>query len=162
MALAVDFPKAFGIVNPDALLNIIHLATLNNNVVKWISPYPLTREVDELPVDSVILCLSFEHSFMECLRALLSLPNPHLYNFCVLDYPQSADLTTSYAEDFTAAKLSSSLPVTSQRLSAHAEDVAAWAEDKGLSIMVEKSHPTLFTSDIRQSYLDPEGTLNGA
>ena len=45
-------------------------------------------------------------------------------------------------------------------VSAHAEDVAAWAEDKGLSISVGKSHATLFTSDTHQSYLDPEVTLN--
>ena len=87
---------------------------------------------------------------------------PHLSNFYVSDYPQSVDLTTLYVDDFTAAESSSSIPVASQRLSAHAGDVAAWAEDKGLSISVGKSHPTLFTSDSHQSYLDPEVTLNGA
>ena len=40
--------------------------------------------------------------------------------------------------------------------------MAKWAEKKQLQISTQKSTTTLFTSDVRQSYLDPHITLNSA
>ena len=40
--------------------------------------------------------------------------------------------------------------------------MAKWAEKKQLKISTQKSTTTLFTSDVRQSYLDPHITLNSA
>ena len=90
-----------------------------------------------------------------------SVISPILFNFFVSDHPNSADLHTSYADDFTAAAASPSIPETAERLTDHAADVAAWAEDRGLTISLAKSHVTLFTSDSRQFRLDPGVSLGG-
>ena len=53
------------------------------------------------------------------------------------------------------------MPETAVRLTNHAADVASWAEERGLTISLPKSHVTLFTSDSHQSQLDPGVSLGG-
>merc|ERR1711888_73769 len=73
-----------------------------------------------------------------------SVISPILFNFFVSDHPNTADLHTSYADDFTAAASSPSVPETAERLTVHASDVAAWAGERGLKISLAKSHVSLF------------------
>ena len=47
-------------------------------------------------------------------------------------------------------------------LSAHASNVAAWAEGRGLTISAAKSTITLFTSDLHQSHLHPQVSLHNS
>ena len=90
-----------------------------------------------------------------------SVISPALFNYFVSDHPNTADLHTSYADDFTVAAASTSVPETAERLTGHAADVAAWAEERGLTISVAKSHVTLFTSDTHQFRTDPGVSLGG-
>ena len=84
-----------------------------------------------------------------------SVISPVLFNSFVADYPPSAPLVTSYADDFSAAASATSPTEAAGLLSAHAVDVAVWAREKGLSVSIPKSHATLLTPDTRQSNLDP-------
>ena len=88
--------------------------------------------------------------------------SPALFNFFVSTYPRSDVLTTSYADDFTDSCSSPNISDAARSLSAHAQLVGGWAEERGLSISAPKSNVTLFTSDRRQSYHHPSVTLNGS
>ena len=90
-----------------------------------------------------------------------SVISPILFNYFVSDHPNTADCHTSYADDFTAAASSPSVSETAVRLTNHAADVASWADERGLTISLPKSHVTLFTSDSHQSQLDPGVSLGG-
>ena len=71
-----------------------------------------------------------------------SVISPVLFNFFVADHPNTADLHTSYADDFTVAAASPSVPETAGRLTDHATDVANWTMERGLKISLAKSHVT--------------------
>ena len=86
---------------------------------------------------------------------------PCLFNFFVSDYPHTADLHSSYADDFTAVVSDHNNHAVSQRMSDHAADALQWAADHGLQVSVNKSNCTLFTSDTHQSRLDPSVSCNG-
>ena len=77
-----------------------------------------------------------------------SVISPVLFNFFVSDHPNTADLHSSYADDFTAAAASPSVPETAGYITDHAADVTVWAEERGLTISLAKSHVSLFTTDI--------------
>ena len=85
--------------------------------------------------------------------------SPVLFNFFVSSYPHTTQLTTSYADDFTDSHSDSSPSTAAMALSAQAERVSAWAEERGLAISAPKSTVTLFTSDFRQSHDHPHVTL---
>ena len=91
-----------------------------------------------------------------------SVISPCLFNFFVSDYPDTADLQTSYADDFTAVTSSPSVPAAAEHLSRHASDVRNWAKAHGLQISLSKSHVTLFTSDTHQSRMDPLVSLSAS
>ena len=89
-----------------------------------------------------------------------SVISPALFNFFISDYPATANLITSYADDFTAATSSPNVEQAALSLSAHANDVVQWAANKKLTIAYDKTHPTLFTSDTHQSRMDPGVSVN--
>ena len=89
-----------------------------------------------------------------------SVISPCLFNF-VSDYPHTADLHCSYADDFTPVVSDHNILAASQRMSDHAADALQWAADYGLQVSVNKSNCTLFTSDTHQSRLDPSVSCNG-
>ena len=76
-----------------------------------------------------------------------SVISPCLFNFFVSDYPHTADLHSSYADDFTAVVSDHNIHAASQRMSDHAADALQWAADRGLQVSVNKSNCTLFTSE---------------
>ena len=90
-----------------------------------------------------------------------SVISPCLFNFFVSDYPQTADLHSSYTDDFTAVVSDHNIHAASQRMSDHAADALQWAADQGLQVSVNKSNCTLFISDRHKSRLDPSVSCNG-
>ena len=96
-ALEVDFSQAFDTINHDVLLNMAHLWTLENKVIRWIFAYLRSRRAacrfgNSVGLPSTPWCSAPRLYY--CFR---------FFHFYVSEYPQSADLTTSYANDFTAA-----------------------------------------------------------
>ncbi|KAA0199397.1 hypothetical protein HAZT_HAZT007698 [Hyalella azteca] len=85
-----------------------------------------------------------------------------IFNSYFLDFPQSAPLITSYADDFTAAVGAVQIANASAVLSSHSLHVAAWACRKGLSVSIPKSHTTLFTSGTHQLQKDPHVSWEGS
>ena len=154
--MALDFSKAFDTVPHDRLLRRILQANLSNNMVRWVAAYLGGRQA----------CCQFQSVRSRFRGARVGVPqgsviSPALFNFFVSDHPNTADLHTSYADDFTAAAASTSVPETAGCLTGHAMDVAAWAEDRGLTISLAKSHVTLFTTDSHQLRTDPGVSLGG-
>ena len=76
------------------------------------------------------------------------------------DFPPTSLQHASYADDFTSWASSSSVPTAAEILTGNAEDVANWANKKDFQISTQKSTATLFTSENRQSQLNPNITLN--
>ena len=154
--LAIDFSKAFDTVPHHRLLQRILQSNLNNNLTRWVAAYLNGRQA----------CCQYQSARSRFRGARVGVPqgsviSPALFNFFVSDHPNTADLHTSYADDFTAAASSSSVPESAQRLTGHAADVAGWAEDRGLTISLAKSHTTLFTTDTHQFRLNPDVSLRG-
>ena len=154
--MALDFSKAFDTVPHDQLLQRVLQSSLPNNLVRWVAAFLGGRQA----------CCQYQLARSRFRGARVGVPqgsviSPALFNFFVSDHPNSADLHTSYADDFTAAAASPSVPETAVRLSNHAADVASWADERGLTISLPKSHVTLFTSDSHQSRLDPGVSLGG-
>ena len=76
------------------------------------------------------------------------------------DFPPTSLQHASHADDFTSWASSSSVPTAAEILTGHADDMANWANKKDLQISTQKSTATLFTSENRQSQLNPDITLN--
>ena len=158
VALAVDFSKAFDTVPHLTLLQQLAATSLPANLMRWLASYLRGRSA----------CCQYQsvRSGTRGLRAGVpqgSVLSPCLFNFFVADHPTTAaDLTTSYADDFTASTSSHCVADAADRLAGHANDVEVWARNKGLSISLPKSHTTLFTSDTHQSFLHPDVELAGA
>jgi len=148
--MAIDFSKAFDTVPHDGLITSLSRTTLPNNVVRWLSSYLRGRQAR----------CSYEGNVSPYCAVRAGVPqgsviSPVIFNFYVADYPHSAPLVTSYADDFSAAASAVSPAAAAALLSAHASDVARWANEKGLTVSIPKSHATLLTPDTHQSRLDP-------
>ena len=156
IALAIDFSKAFDSIPHNLLISRITQSTLHPNIKRWLSAYLRGRAA---------ACLyQRARSRFRSIRAGVpqgSVISPSLFNAFVEDYPVSADLHTSYADDFTALTASPRIPEAAERLTRHAGEVNSWAKDHGLQISLPKSNVTLFTSDSHQSNLDPMVSLGG-
>ena len=154
--MALDFSKAFDTVPHDQLLHRILQSSLHNNIIRWVAAYLSGRQA----------CCQHQTVRSRFRGVRVGVPqgsviSPVIFNFFVADHPNTADTHTSYADDFTAAAASVSVPETARRLTDHAADVAEWSEARGLSISLAKSTVTLFTSDSRQFRTDPGVTLGG-
>ncbi|KAF2355408.1 Endonuclease/exonuclease/phosphatase [Trinorchestia longiramus] len=90
-----------------------------------------------------------------------SVISPALFNLFVSDYPPTAPLITSYADDFTAIATTTKIHGASAILTAHSSDVATWAQQKGLTVSIAKSQSSLFTPDTHQSHTNPHVTWEG-
>ena len=75
------------------------------------------------------------------------------------DFPPTSLQHASYADDFTSWASSTDVATAAEILTGHAADVAGWASGKDLQISTQKSTATLFTSENRQSQLNPDITL---
>ena len=155
--MALDFSKAFDTVPHHSLLQRVLQSDFNNNLIRWVAAFLNGRQA----------CCQYPSARSRFLGARVGVPQGSvisllLSNFSVSDHPNTADLHTSYADDFTASAVSpSSVPETAERLMNHAADVATWAEERGLTISLPKSHVTLFTSDSHPSRLEPVVSLGG-
>ena len=151
VALAVDFSKAFDTVPHDRLIVQLSQSSLPPNIVRWLSCYLRGR----------LARCSYEGIVSPFRPVGAGVPqgsviSPVLFNFFVSDYPNTAPIISSYADDFTALASAVNPYAAANQLSNHAADVSYWADRKGLKISVPKSHCILFTLDTHQSHLNPE------
>ena len=98
VAMAVDFSKAFDTVNHTALLRSLLNSTMDANTVRWLCTYLRGRTAtciyNGVESGSVVIHQGVPQG---------SVLSPALFNAYVADYPHTADLCTSYADDFTAS-----------------------------------------------------------
>ena len=155
--MATDFSKAFDTVPHLQLLTTLAHSSLSHHLIRWLSCYLKGRTAKSLYNNTLSRSRPVHAGVPQG-----SVISPALFNLYVSDYPTTAPLTTSYADDFTAAATAVKPNEAAALLSAHASDVALWAQSKGLSISIPKSHSTLFTPDTHQSRLDPHVTWEGS
>ena len=88
--------------------------------------------------------------------------SPLLFNFFVASFPETSDLTCSYADDCTSVVTGSSVRDLTNRLATHAAEVEIWAAERHLQVSASKSTITLFTPDkAREANLHPEISIGG-
>ncbi|KAF2356605.1 Reverse transcriptase domain [Trinorchestia longiramus] len=132
--MAIDFSKAFDTVPHPQLISQISSLPLNHHIVRWLVCYLNGRSAK----------CSYQHHLSSSRPVLAGVPqgsviSPALFNLFVSDYPPTAPLITSYADDFTAVATTTKIPDASAILSAHSADVITWAQQKGLTVSIAKS-----------------------
>ena len=157
VTMSIDFSKAFDMVNHTKLIDSLIDTPLRHNTVRWLSTYLRGR----------MSSCRYNNTNSPSRHVRTGVPqgsciSPSLFNFFVSTYPQSDLLTTSYADDFTDSCSSPNISEAASSLSAHAQLVGDWAEERGLAISAPKSNITLFTPDRRQSHYHPSVALNGS
>ena len=156
VAMAVDFSKAFDTVNHTSLLRSIHESSMDANTVRWLCTYLRGRTASCIyngsESSSVILHQGVPQG--SCL-------SPMLFNAYVSSYPHTANLVTSYADDFTAAASDTDVREATRVMAEHATHVEAWAGERALQVSAQKSTVTLFTSETRQGNLHPLVPMGG-
>ena len=156
VVMAVDFSKAFDTVDHMALLSCLLDTTLDSNSIRWICAYLRGRTAS----------CSYNRKESRGVHVRQGVPqgsvlSPALFNFYVASYPQTAENSTSYADDFTAFATDPQYERAAARLTRHAEDVSMWAQEKSLVISAQKSTVTLLTSQTQQARARPIVTMNG-
>ena len=156
VTMAVDFSQAFDTVDHTTLLSDLPNTTLPPNEIRWLFTYLRGRTA------------SCSYNRMNSSKVILhqgvpegSILSPLLFNYYVSTYPSSAELSTSYADDFNASASNKAVPQAAADLAEHAGDVADWAQEKNLLISARKSTVTLFTPQFQQSHYHPTVPLNG-
>ena len=150
VALAVDLSKAFDTVNHTAFLRLLLNSTMDANTVRWLCCYLRGRTAtcfyNGVESDSVVIRQGVPQG---------SVLSPTLFNAYVAGYPHTADLCTSYADDFTASASHPDVREATATMAKHAEDVEAWANERELQISAQKSTVTLFTPQTQQGRVHP-------
>ena len=156
VAMAVDFSKAFDTVNHTALLRSLLNSTMDANTVRWLCTYLRGRTAtciyNGVESGSVVIHQGVPQG---------SVLSPALFNAYVADYPHTADLCTSYADDFTASASHSDVGGVTATMANHAQDVEAWANERELKVSAQKSTVTLFTPETQQGRFHPLVPLDG-
>jgi hypothetical protein len=158
IAVAIDISKAFDSVDHGQLLAELNTSPLHHNLIRWLASYLRGRQS----------ACTYRGALSPCRRVNTGVPqgsviSPILFNYFVRDFPQTARLQTSYADDFTTADSSNDINDMERTLNRHLTDVDEWARRKRLAISAAKSHITLFTPDKRhQSHLAPLITYHNA
>ncbi|KAF2345802.1 Reverse transcriptase domain, partial [Trinorchestia longiramus] len=150
------FSKAFDTVPQPQLISQISSLPLNHHIVRWLVCYLKGRSAK----------CSYQHHLSSSRPVLAGVPqgsviSPAIFNLFVSDYPPTAPLITSYADDFTAVATTTKIPDASAILSAHSADVITWAQQKGLTVSIAKSQSSVFTPDTHQSHTNPHVTCEG-
>ena len=155
LTMAIDFSRAFDMVNHTKLITSLTQTTLPHNTVRWLSAYLRGRMARCRYLNTTS---PHRHAHVGVPQG--SCISPVLFNFFVSSYPSSPDFSsTSYADDFTDSYTSPDIPTAASALSAHARLVADWADERGLAVSYPKSTITLFTSDNQQSHIHPHVLL---
>ncbi|KAF2348773.1 Reverse transcriptase domain [Trinorchestia longiramus] len=154
--IAIDFSKAFDTVPHPQLISQISSLPLNHHIVLWLVCYLKGRSAK----------CSYHHHLSSSRPVQAGVPqgsviSPALFNLFVSNYPLTAPLITSYADQFTALATTNKIPDASAILSAHSSDVATWAQQKGLTVSIAKSQCSLFTPDTHQSRTNHHVTWKG-
>ena len=155
IAMALDFSKAFDTVNHTSLLKQLLNTTLDNNSIRWLSTYLRGRTAAVTYLDT-----TSKQRIIKTGVPQGSVLSPLLFNFYMSDFPPTSLQHASYADDFTSWASSTDVATAAEILTGHDADVAGWASGKDLQISTQKSTATLFTSENRQSQLNPDITLN--
>ena len=157
VAMAVDFSQAFDTVNHTTLLRNLHTTTLPPNDIRWLFTYLRGRTA------------SCSYNKMDSVKVILhqgvpqgSILSPLLFNHYVSTYPNSSEMCTSYADDFTACASDTKVDQAAATLAEHARDVTEWAQERSLLISARKSTVTLFTPQTQQSHVHPTVPLDGS
>ena len=154
VATAVDFSMAFDTVNHTALLSDICESTMEPNTVRWLFTYLRGRMASCLYNGQESRSIIIHQGVPQG-----SVLSPALFNYYVSSYPHNADLTTSYADDFTSSATASTIESSANIMADHVREVEMWAANKELQISSTKSTVTLFTSDNSQSNIHPRVPL---
>ena len=117
--MALNFSKAFDTVPHHLLLQRLLQSSLHPNIIRWVAAYLSGRHA----------CCQYQSVRSRFRGARVGVPqglviSPVIFNFFVSDHPNTADLRTSYADDFTAAAAPISVPESARRLTGHVADVA--------------------------------------
>ena len=143
--MAVDFSKAFDTVDHNALLRTLQECGMEANTVRWLRTYLRGRTASCTYSGTMSATVKIHQGVPQG-----SVLSPMLFNAYVASYPHTADLVTSYADDFTASASHPDIGEATAVLARHAQDVATWAAERELQISAQKSTVTHFTSDRRQ------------
>ncbi|KAF2364498.1 Reverse transcriptase domain [Trinorchestia longiramus] len=127
--MAIDFSKAFDTVPHPQLISQISSLPLNHHIVHWLVYYLKGRSTK---------CSHHHHHLSSSRPVLAGVPqdsviSPALFNLFVSDYPPTAPLITSYADDFRALATTIKISDASAILSAHSSDVATYGPNKRAS-----------------------------
>ena len=156
VVMAVDYSKAFDTVNHTALIRSLLYSSMDANTVRWLCTYLRGRTAtcmyNGVESGSVIIHQGVPQG---------SVLSPTIFNAYVADYPHSADLCTSYADDFTASASHSDVREATAIMANHAQDLEAWANEKMLQVSAQKSTVTLFTPETQQGRFHPLIPLGG-
>jgi hypothetical protein len=152
----LDISKAFNGVNLNLLLEKIAVTTLNLNVVRWLNAYLRGR---------MTVCL-FQGAKSRHFKCHSDVPqgsvlSPHLFNFFVRDFPAISELNLRYADDFQLSESSPDLEVLGRKLTEHMTTISEWADKNKLTLSLEKSFVTLFTSSNREMNKCPQVFIKG-
>jgi hypothetical protein len=90
-----------------------------------------------------------------------SVLSPSLFNLFVLDFPQVASLTESFAGNLTVGESSNNLPTITAALCEALGQIESWADSKDLSIAPNKSSIILFTPDPAKGKFHPQVLYKG-
>ena len=85
-----------------------------------------------------------------------------MFNFYVRDFPDCAELTVSYADDYTIFESDVDLVAIDERLNCDLRRIEEWARRKELSISAEKSSVTFFSTDSHQHSHHPQVFIGGS
>ena len=156
VAMAVDFSKAFDTVSHTAIIRSLLDSTMDPNAVRWLCTYLRGRTAtciyNGVESGSVVIHQGVPQG---------SVLSPTLFNAYVSDYPHTANLCSSYADDFTASASHPDVREATAIMANHAVDVETWAGEKELQISAQKSTVTLFTPETQQGRLHPLIPVDG-
>ena len=154
--MAIDIAKAFDRVPIPRLLHELSESTLPPNIIRWLRSYLRGRQA---------ACI-FQSSRSSFRKIHFGVPqgsciSPVLFNFYVRDFPDCAELTISYADNFTILESAVDLGEIDEKLCRDLRRIEEWAERKELTISATKSSVTFFSTDSHQHNHHPQVYLGG-
>ena len=154
--VALDIAKAFDSVDHVVLLEKIAGSALNPNIVRWLACWLRGRTAA-----CIFQCAKSPQRIIHTGVPQGSVLSPAIFNFFVSDCPAVAQLTSSFADDFTACESSPDLGTLTSNLQTDMDRISLWATNNQLTVAPNKSQITLFTPHTHQSNHHPQVLING-